>query len=402
MKLIKNGGENDHEHAIAEVLADAQDITVSVAFLKRGGAEFLAPILKARLKEGAEAVAFIGTDFYITEPDALQRLLKLQDSQTGFQIFLGDRKKDTFHPKAYVGRSAAKVRCLIGSANLTGGALRANDELSLSVEVEPNDALCAELEAAFSGYRSGGRFQPLDSILLEQYRSRFDIAQQLRDKMEKDIEETISEPFDLRRLDKFQRDYLADADAAEDLQNRRRNRVEARKVQLAICAMAKQDKLNKADKDAVREHLRDLMSSNGGRHLWSSSDIHRRGLETLNHPKAMVALFELGRTSSALPLSEGYAIMRKAAEKAPGVGLNMITEILCTFAPRRYAVLNGNTSGALAAVGVSAPKSPALDNMRVERYARLSGTIDALRARIGGSDFEDADAFLNWVYQRIS
>lgn len=90
--------------------------------------------------------------------------------------------------------------------------------------------------------------------------------------------------------------------------------------------------------------------------------------------------------------------MRELALDIPGVGVNMVTEILCTYAPGRYAVFNGNTAGALAAIGVSAPKGPTLKNLSAERYARLCGSIDGLRRRLGGADFTDADAFLNWLY----
>ncbi|TPI53614.1 MULTISPECIES: hypothetical protein [unclassified Mesorhizobium] len=76
----------------------------------------------------------------------------------------------------------------------------------------------------------------------------------------------------------------------------------------------------------------------------------------------------------------------------------MITEILCTFAPKRYAIFNGNTSGALAAIGISTPRSPTVATLSAERYTQLCATIDALRRRIGGADFTDADEFLNWLY----
>lgn len=76
----------------------------------------------------------------------------------------------------------------------------------------------------------------------------------------------------------------------------------------------------------------------------------------------------------------------------------MIAEILCTFAPERYAVFNGNTSGALAAIGVATPRGPTVNGLSADRYAGLCMTIDALRARIGGADFTDADGFLNWLY----
>ena len=99
-----------------------------------------------------------------------------------------------------------------------------------------------------------------------------------------------------------------------------------------------------------------------------------------------------------MPVEEGYTLMREAAKAIPGVGVNMVTEILCTYAPKRFAVFNGNTSSALRTLGFAAPANPTLQSVSSAKYAAICRTIDALRARIGGDDFTDADAFLNWVY----
>lgn len=90
--------------------------------------------------------------------------------------------------------------------------------------------------------------------------------------------------------------------------------------------------------------------------------------------------------------------MRASAGKIGGVGINMVSEMLCTFAPKRYAVFNGNTSDALRAVGADPPKSVTL--FSPEAYARVCGIVEAVRRRIGGEDLSDADAFLNWIYQK--
>lgn len=95
--------------------------------------------------------------------------------------------------------------------------------------------------------------------------------------------------------------------------------------------------------------------------------------------------------------TEGYANVRSSARKIAGVGMNMVSEILCTFAPKRYAVFNGNTAAALRGLGTDPPKSVTL--FSPEAYARVCGVVEAVRRRIGGEDLSDADAFLNWIYQ---
>jgi hypothetical protein len=150
----------------------------------------------------------------------------------------------------------------------------------------------------------------------------------------------------------------------------------------------------------LKEKLCSLMSPKGGRkHHWPSAGIYRHGVKALAHPRETIALFAEGRKSAGLAPRAAYEAMRKRALGIPGIGLNMVTEILCTFDPDRFAVVNGNSAGALKAVGVAAPGSPTLKTLGAQRYAGLCETIAAIGERVDGSDFNDADAFLYWITQ---
>lgn len=399
MQLIQNKASNDHRAAVAHVLEGAEQISIAVAFLKDGGARIAGPLLEARLKQGAKIEAFIGTDFYITEPKALAHFLAIKKRFGTFELFLANGKTATFHPKSYVGRSVGQVRCLIGSANLTTGALTTNDEISILATVSPDQQLSSDLIVTFAGFRESGSFQELDDLVLGQYASRYKDAERLRRKLEKELEDNFAAQFDLRRLDDFFRQYRVDKSERSALAKRRTNREKALKVQQSIADLGNAPTISKEMKSVFVENLSNLISSKEPyQHLWHSGDIHRRGSEALNHPKKMIALFAAGRTAAKLAPELGYEQMRQLALGIPGVGVNMITEILCTFAPKRYAVFNGNTSGALGAIGIRAPRSPTVVTLSTERYTQLCAVIDALRRRIGGADFTDADAFLNWLY----
>jgi HKD family nuclease len=401
MQLVNNGHGDNHGTALARVLEEAGRISVAVAFLIYGGAKIIGPLLETRLKAGATVEAFVGTDFYITEPKALTHLLAIAKRFEGFEIFLAGRAKSSFHPKLYVGRTRTQVRCLVGSANLTGGAMATNEETSLQVTVEPNEVLSTDLDATFTRYRGDDRFQELDDLVLGQYASRHKQAERLRRKLEKELETSQTSQFDLRRLDEYHGQYLADDDLSEALERRREDRSEALKVQRSIARLSGTSRPSKAAKAAFSESFGDLISSKGQyRHLWHSGDIHRRGSEALQYPRRTIDLFAEGRKAAKLGPEAGYEKLRRIGLDIPGVGVNMITEILCTFAPDRFAVFNGNTSGALAAIGVAAPRKPTLTGLSGKRYAGLCATIDALRERIDGADFTDADAFLNWLYFR--
>lgn len=398
--LVANTGKANHSESIPAIIKNADEIFIAVAFLKRAGANLIAPLLEKRLAAGAEVEFFIGTDFFLTEPAALETLLALKDRHPACKIHIADRGTATFHPKAYVSRRGDQYRSLIGSANLTGGALSANEELSLCVDHSVGDTLTGQLTVTFDRYRKSSRFQELDALALEQYASSHAIDARERKKYENARDSALPSAFDLRVIENWYRLYQADSKAMSDLAERRQRRVDALRVQTAIAGLAGAP-LNVATKATFQAHLRDLMTSNGGRHLWGSGDIHRRGSEALDHPKDVIALFALGQSAAARPPRDGYDAMRKAGEPIPGVGLNMATEILCTFAPDRYAVYNGNTVGALSALGINAPAHPNFRAISPPRYEKLCATIRALGRRIGKANFSETDAFLNWIYWEV-
>lgn len=395
--LIANNAGEDHAEAIADILNDADEITIAVAFLKVGGADHIIPMLQKVLAAGGPVELFIGTDFFHTQPAALTKLFELQKRYPTCNVMIANQSKATFHPKAYVARHGEEYRSLIGSANLTAGALSENEELSLRVAHGADDALSAQLAATFMRYREDARFQKLELLALQQYTTSYEINRKLKKKFERELEAALSSTFDLRLIEDWYARYLADPVAMKDLADRKVRVTTAGKVQKDIAALS-QAPLNRATRAAFHAHLSDLIGSKGYQHLWGSGDIHRQGTQALKHPKEMIALFALGQSVARRTPFQAYDAMRRAAKLIPGVGSNTVTEILCSFAPTRYAVYNGNTVGALEALGITPPASPNLDSISPIRYETICATIEALGARIGGANMSEADAFLNWLY----
>jgi HKD family nuclease len=398
MQLVTNTSARNHLEAILKVLDAATHISFAVAFLKQKGLGQITHILEARLKAGAIIEAFIGRDFFLTEPTALETLLKMSKRCSSLQVFVAKRDTDsTFHPKIYLGLRKEGGRVLVGSANLTGGALSKNDEISILSYLRPQDLLLGQIKTVFADYRSNGRFEELDQILLEQYRSQFNAADRARRLVEKEFLSNVDGMFDLNLLELFYEQFQNDKHEMRQLKKRRRDRAAAHSAQQKISKLHELQRLSRQDINAFTNLFKDLITSaDGHKHLWHSGDIHRRGQKALEQPADTIALFALAETAVKLPVEEGYGSLRDAASHISGVGINMVTEILCTFAPKRYAVFNGNTAAALRAIGAEPPKSVTL--ISPDAYSRVCATIDAVRKRTGGEDFTDADAFLNWVY----
>lgn len=401
MKLITNE-QTGHRSAIKEVFADCSEALVAVAFLKKEGASFLCKTLTPLAKLQGQARIFIGTDFYLTEPQALRTLLDFAAEHRGIDVFLGARSGATFHPKTYAGFGPSGLRCLVGSANLTGGALDANMEASLRIDAPASSTLANQIRRLGSGLENDSRFEVLSEPALEIYSAAWRAVEQARKKFEVAIAAADAGPLDLDVLGSLYRAYSQDRVAQADLATRVRNRRKARRVQLSIAALHDAE-LTSETRNSLRAYLQDLMSgANGGRHLWPSDNIFRKAGGGLKHPRKMIDLFRQGEEAAKLAPMEGYGILRDIAMPLPGIGINLVSEVLSTYAPQRFAVVNRNTVDALARLGLTFKGSSNLELKTIApvRYAEIQGLIAIVRDRIGAGDFPTTDAFLNWIFQK--
>jgi HKD family nuclease len=398
-RLVRNASPVDHIDALTEVLAKATKISIAVAFMKSTGLKKVDKLLNGRLKAGAAMEIFVGRDFCLTQPVALDDLLKLSKRYPSLKVYVAKAEaRSTFHPKLYLGIGDTEARILIGSANLTGGALAANHEISVLSTLDLNDTLVTQVEAVFADYRGSRRFEVLDSLVLERYRLLFKIVEDAKSRVERELAASATEMFDLDRLTVLHQEFLQNKSEIEALKSRRRDRKSAYLIQCKIAKMHTLPTLSARDRADFETHFRNLVTrGDNHKHLWHSGDIHRRGQAALKQPKKTIALFALAETAAKLPIDKGYGLIRTPASAIAGVGINMVSEILCTFAPTRYAVFNGNTAAALRLIGAGPPNGGSL--FSPSAYARVCSLIDAVRERIGASDLSEADAFLNWIYQ---
>lgn len=400
MQLITNE-DVGHRAAIRGVLKTAREAFVAVAFLKKEGATYLIRELIPLLKSEGSARIFIGTDFYLTEPDALQSLLDLANAHDALEVFLGARKGSTFHPKTYVGFGTAGLRCLVGSANLTGGALGANIEASLRVDAADPSPLADQLREMADDLQKNPRFELLTPQALIRYRSAWKPVERARKAFEAEMDAADDLPLDLDLLGGLYQEYQKDKIAQAELARRAPTRKLARGVQRKIAALQEAD-LSSETCAQLEALLQDLMSGNGGRHLWPSDNIFRKAGGGLKHPRKMIDLFREAERAAKLSPADGYAVVWEIALQIPGVGINLVSEVLSTYAPKRFAVVNNNTVGALAKLGMRFKGSGSLylPTIKPERYAIILGLIASVRDRIGTADFPETDAFLNWIFHK--
>lgn len=97
--------------------------------------------------------AVIGTHFYQTHPDVLD--VFTDSEKVRFML----QPKGVFHPKVYLFWDKREWELLIGSANLTAGAMNQNSEVMTLISSASSDAvpLKDEIIALIDGYFSGAR-----------------------------------------------------------------------------------------------------------------------------------------------------------------------------------------------------------------------------------------------------
>lgn len=136
----------------------------SVAYVRWSGLGALADDLERLLDAGGQVETIFGVDNGVTTPDALLYAVYLRKQYSNYKfagVSTWNFANSIFHPKYYEFRFNDRLVALIGSANLTGGGLRANQELAAEITAPLKSPLAAELRGIWSTYlRSAKSISP--------------------------------------------------------------------------------------------------------------------------------------------------------------------------------------------------------------------------------------------------
>lgn len=113
---------------LTRLSSEASSIYWVTAFAMKSGVKLVLPTLKEALSRDAELKLLVEDYLYITQPDALELLLReLPDAE----IRLHRSNGKSFHPKAYLFRSKVNNHLIVGSSNLSASALQKGVEWNL-------------------------------------------------------------------------------------------------------------------------------------------------------------------------------------------------------------------------------------------------------------------------------
>nr|WP_263327092.1 DEAD/DEAH box helicase family protein [Neobacillus sp. Marseille-Q6967] len=153
---------------LIEKIEGAFTICVLSSFVMKSGVKYLTESLKKATKNSADIKICTGDYLYITQPEALEELLSIDER---ISIRLWKSNGNSFHPKSYLFQTDKHDVFFIGSSNLSNSALTQGVEWNLQVSNEKavfDEALNEFLSIFYSDHTI-----PLNKETLEDYRSRY-------------------------------------------------------------------------------------------------------------------------------------------------------------------------------------------------------------------------------------
>ena len=166
----------------------ATEIDLLASFVQPSGLDLIQSALFFALQTGARVRILVGDYLYITDPDALRRLLAWMDLakeecfKGSFEVRLAEIKllrasPSSFHPKAWRIADQAGGLIVVGSSNISKPALETGIEWNLVGNIAPSEKLHTELLNAFASL--WGQSTILTAPLVQQYASLAFKARQL-------------------------------------------------------------------------------------------------------------------------------------------------------------------------------------------------------------------------------
>lgn len=163
-EVVVNTEDRSVLRILREELARSDEFLFSVAFVTPNALA----MLKQELVEFSGKGTIVTSDYLaFNSPEAFRELLNLE--RLGIEVRLHSAK--AFHPKGYVFKNANIVTAMIGSSNLTAGAIVSNHEWNLKVSASVDSDLSGQIDHLIQ--RQIEDSVPLRSDWVDEYARRY-------------------------------------------------------------------------------------------------------------------------------------------------------------------------------------------------------------------------------------
>lgn len=144
-KLLLNNykkGSKIISHLLKE-LEECEEFYFSVAFINNSGLNLFLNAFKELEERGIKGKIITTNYLNFNEPSALRRLLKFKNIEV--KVF----DEGNFHTKGYIFKKKSDYTLIVGSSNITAGALTKNEEWNLKVTSLENGELLIDIKNEF-------------------------------------------------------------------------------------------------------------------------------------------------------------------------------------------------------------------------------------------------------------
>ena len=396
--LDRNDGQHKIFHGLRTYLEDEalEAVYIAVAFFTLSGFNLVRDSLASALDRGVQVSIIAGTDFFQTDPIALRHLSDLLGSKEGCLLgIMAANKQRIFHPKLYCFKFAETGVINIGSANLTGGGLNSNDELSITIRLRQDSEEWQSVMRTFESYAASSRFWTLDESVLSKYEEAHEKAILELDKVEEQIVDF--EPYERRNLRRFR---LTNTRDLENLLNayrksevednyylrRQRNYATANElIQSVIDGTPNMPGGHPTSPNGVYDRLVTV--------FWPSTGIYRQKQRLHNNPSIFSDLVIMLNNDSDRS-SRDLFNSALALGRGNGIGPNAVSETMHTMYPDRFCVVNARATEVLRRFGWSG-KSASSFNGR--DYSEFNDAMLAFKDACRFESLNQTDAFVYFV-----
>ena len=162
--------------SIEDELLSCDEFFISVAFITDSGIKPLLQTFKT-LEELGVPGRILTTDYLgFSDPDAVRKLAERENLEVRF--YVTDGSSTGFHTKGYIFRKGSIYKAIVGSSNLTLGALTRNKEWNTKLVSNEKGEFTSDIISEFNELWYSDRTKAFDEEVYKEYKLRFDIAKE--------------------------------------------------------------------------------------------------------------------------------------------------------------------------------------------------------------------------------
>lgn len=170
--------------SIEQELLNCEEFCICVAFITLGG---ITPLLQTFQALGRKGIRgkILTTDYLVfNDPAALDKLNSLTNIE--LKMYCTNEDKDGFHTKGYIFKNEEIYRIIVGSANMTAGALKVNREWNTKLVGYKSGEVVSDILREFQAL-----WDDKHSLVYEDFIENYRVRYELIKKQKKIAKETI-------------------------------------------------------------------------------------------------------------------------------------------------------------------------------------------------------------------